>query len=64
MEPSSYIKFVRKVKGMGWNERFIARKFRKEVDKDDYAKSDARRLIKQLVSLSKVGQNSLKAKNA
>ncbi len=56
MKPSSYILFARKVKGMGWTERFIARKFRKEVEKDDYAKSDARKIIKHLVSLSKVGQ--------
>lgn len=40
MEVSSFIKFVRKIKGSGWNRIKVHREFLKQVDRNDYAKED------------------------
>lgn len=52
MAPSSYTVFARKVKGTGWSKRMIRRKFLREVEKDDYNKKEAPRLLENLYALS------------
>jgi len=54
MSPSSFTIFARKIKGSGWSKRHIRRKFLKQVEKDDYAKSDLARLLDWCVSLGKI----------
>ncbi len=53
MGPSSYTIFARKINGSGWTERTIRRKFKQQVDKDDYAKSEQHQILKYLFLLSK-----------
>ncbi len=52
MEPSSYILFARKVRGSGWSKRMIWRKFDKEVEKDDYKKSERPQILQWLYRLA------------
>lgn len=49
---SSYICFAQAVTGMGFSRPVIYKWFRELVDKNDYAKSDERKLIDHLDGLS------------
>ena len=53
MVPSSFTEFARKVNGSGWSKRHIRRKFLKQVDREDYSKSDMGELINWLTSIGK-----------
>lgn len=52
MEPSSYLLFARKVTSSGWSKRMIWRKFDREVDKTDYAKSERSQILQYLYKLA------------
>jgi hypothetical protein len=56
MVPSSFTIFARNIKGKGWSKRHLRRKFLKQVDKGDYAKSEMYQLIEFLFSLGKITQ--------
>ena len=45
---SSFIAFVRAIKGKGYDKRFIGRWFNTLVEKDDYARSERESLIRWL----------------
>ncbi len=45
---SSYVEFSQRVAGSGWSKRLIKRKFLKQVDKADYAKSDVGQIVNYL----------------
>ena len=52
MSPSSFTEFARKIKGSGWTKRHIRRKFLKQVDKGDYAKSEVPQLLTWMATLA------------
>jgi hypothetical protein len=45
MIPSSYLLFVRKIRGTQWSKRMIRQKFLREVEKADYDKKDQPRIL-------------------
>lgn len=45
IEQSSWIKFLREIKGKGYKKNTIYSKFNKMVDKDDYLSSEKTELI-------------------
>jgi len=59
MKPSSYIEFVRKIKGKNWNPVQMHREFRKQVNKSDYAESDVDEILVNLMNLTKLAQKPL-----
>ena len=50
---SSYMAFAEAVRGTGISEDSIRRWFRKLVDTDDYAQSEAQAIIRHLVKIAK-----------
>lgn len=52
MQPSSYILFARRVTGSGWSKRMIWRKFDREVDREDYARSERGEILAWLYKIS------------
>jgi len=55
MSPSSFTVFARKVKGSNWSQRMIRRSFMRQVEKDDYSKSERNQIIKHLYKLALLG---------
>ena len=52
MKPSSYILFVRKIRGTGWSPYIIRKKFLQEVEKGDYLPSERDELFENLYRLA------------
>lgn len=52
MKPSSYIEFVRYMRGKKWNRVKIHREFRARVDKSDYSQSDVDAIMRNLSALA------------
>ena len=61
MENSSFVIFARKVAHKGWSKRHIKGKFLREVEKDDYARSEIGQILDWLVSTSFIGEKSVKS---
>ena len=52
MTPSSFTVFARKVKGSKWSERMIRRSRMRQVEKEDYVKSERPQILKHLYKLA------------
>jgi len=52
MKPSSFIEYVRLIKGRHWDRVKIAREMKKRVERDDYKASDREALVLFLLRVS------------
>ncbi len=57
MKPSSFIVFVRKIKGKGVNRVTLHRRFRKDVDRSDYEESEVDEIMGNLYNITKEAWN-------
>lgn len=53
MAPSSFTVFARKIKGSGMNRIKLNREFNKQVEKDDYDRSEKAEIMAYLETIAK-----------
>ncbi len=53
MKPSSFVVFVRKIKGKNVNRVTLHRRFRKEVDPKDYEENEVDEIMENLYDITK-----------